>query len=110
MKKHGGMWDADYRPYESGSTFLEGVCEHDKRNLAVKVKDWYQVQQDAHAIKRELRIAPLSIAIGAGSKLYGYKSGVIEQGDETWCTQTKNHAVTLIGYTPGDASTSETTS
>ena len=78
MKKHGGMWDEDYRPYESGSTFLEGDCEHDKKNLAVKVKDWFQVYQDAHAIKRELRIAPLSVAIGAGSKLYGYKSGVIE--------------------------------
>ena len=104
------MWEEDYRPYDSGTTFLEGTCEHNKSKRALKVRDWFQVQQDANAIKRELRIAPLSIAIGAGSKLYGYRSGVIEQGDESWCTQVKNHAVTLVGYTPGASSTSETTS
>ena len=38
----------------------------------------------------------------AGGKWYQYKSGVIPKGDPAWCGTRTNHAVTLVGYTPGD--------
>ena len=31
-----------------------------------------------------------------------YRSGVIPKGDRSWCTDSLNHAVTVVGYTPGD--------
>ena len=110
IKKYGAMWEDNYRSYASGNTLLEGDCEHrGGKNAAIKVKDWYKVQANPHAIKRELKKAPLAVAIGAASKLYGYKSGVIEQGDESWCTANLNHAVTLVGYTPGELESRTTT-
>lgn len=55
LKKYGAMWDDGYaREYDSGDTQTEGACEHNKKQRAVKVKDWFQTKPDAWSIRKEL--------------------------------------------------------
>ena len=98
IKANGAMWADQYPSYYSGWSGVEGTCEHDVNNTAVKVRDHYLIKPNPYTIREELKVAPLSIAIGVGNKLYGYASGVISKGDESYCTQSLNHAVTLVGY------------
>lgn len=108
LKRYGAMYESDYGEYTSGDSNTEGTCTHED-DKAVKIKDFMQLKSDPYLIRDELiNHGPMSICISAGDKLFGYSSGVLEGDDSSWCDQWLNHAVALVGYTPGDTGSTKT--
>jgi len=85
----------------------EETCLHAGTNF-VKIKEFIRIKPDSFAMRDALRKqGPLSIAIGAGSLLSTYRSGIIEADDTRFCSGFLNHAVTLVGYFPGETTETE---
>ena len=55
-------------------------------------------------MRRALKKAPLFISMTWGPDLVRYASGIIDPADNEheYCSESVGHAVTLVGYIPGD--------
>ena len=101
--KYGIMAEEDY-PY----TAVEGSCYYDSTEVEVGLKKWKWISSDTAYMRKDgLQKAPLSIAMAFGGKLSYYSSGVVPHDDDSWCSQWLNHAITIVGYEPGEEKVTE---
>jgi len=94
----GAMANEDY-PY----TGKEGKCKHDKSKAVAEVDDWDFVEGVDNIIKR-LHKQALTIGVAANDDAwFFYESGIVTSSE---CGKAKDldHAVALVGYSPGDGS------
>ena len=103
---HGAMTNADY-PYTSGQTGSAGSCMQDDSKYVAKVSYWGSVSTGVTDMISKLQERVLTVAVAAGNDAwFQYDSGVVQPGD---CSGYLDHAVTLVGYEPGDGETEITT-
>lgn len=93
LQEHGLMKSEDY-PFING----EGECNYNENKTVIKVTEFSFIPKDEEEMKKALyKYGPLAGAVN-GVMLVFYDGGIYEPQYSTYCPDSINHAVVIVGY------------